>query len=72
MIDIDAELRFGQVFHMADRGHDIKLPSQIFFNRLRFGRGFDNHQRLRLRGRLFLPWATGGSLSWAVGGRSIF
>ena len=37
MVDVDAELAFGQIADMAHRRNDFKILAEVFFNRFRLG-----------------------------------
>src|SRR5438128_380544 len=51
-LDVDADLRLGQVFHVAHRGlHRVARP-KVLLDRLRLGGRLDDHQRAQLAGLL--------------------
>src|SRR5208282_265200 len=46
VLDIDAQLAFGQVHHVADRGHDLVVATQVTLDGFRLCGRFDNYEIL--------------------------
>jgi hypothetical protein len=47
VLDVDTQLRLRQVDHMADRRLHLVVPPEVLPQRLRLGRGLDDHEVLR-------------------------
>ena len=66
LLDVDAELRLGQVHHVPDRRLHLVVPPQVLAERLRLGGRFDDHQVLCHGSRV----GGGGTALTRPGGRS--